>query len=1310
MVMALLFVASLCGYNINYIEQRIDYTEIQIDLRDVTINDEGDFTQVTLPLASNRSEAGVADLPYLLLHYAVPEGCELEVSVSEGDKRVATISKPIYPIGRPSDDDSLVSEYIIDDQKYRQQPVLYEIQPKQSINQYDYISVEINPLRYSYIQNRVEYPEQLIVKATILGNINRSTTLPPKVKYDLYTDLFVNYTYAPAFQVARGKQYYTSNFSRSQMWYKMYVRNDGMYVLDNQNLPAEVLRDVDPRQIRLFSTGGAMMLPDFNDSGYPFEEIPIHVVEGEGGSFTQQTRLYFYANQRDGFGKNLPLGDYDTSGELSDTGDFIALNPYSKEGVYWLTWGSEEAFGSPPKRMDLQTFSSASIQRTTGRVITHSEESVGFVGSFYANMEEQLNMDWWYMRDISGDTDITINFPDLNPLFPQTFYFVAMSYGATGSSLTPYLNDIPTNNPIALRYFPIKSVRKTGYFLQSGTNILRFSPTAGGARKLLKSYTIEWTKDLIKQNGPLYFQINKADNNQNVQYTLENENNQVVWAYQVDNFYSVKRIPIQGLSFIANADSLATFYVYSETDFMRPTGITLTNSSILDHTPPPHDVLIIYPEEFESSIPRLTSIYHQQDYTVHTATLESVFDNFSGGHPDPVAVKNYLHFIQLNTPEEQSRSLGAVFIGSGTLDQRNFSGNAAAKNKFILNQIGVKPLSIRYIKENTSDDYFANFTTYRYPEVIVGRIPVRTSTEFNVYMDKMEAYIRNDQPGWWQYNFQIIADDFVYKNEEQETTHSVLSEEIGNYIKNHIIVDRLFAQEYPLNPLKRKPNVKNVLVDKINEGRLYWMYFGHGSIRNCGDEQYFNADEDISLLHNKDKYPIFVAASCNVGQYDLHNRTSLCEELLFRRDAGSIVSIGATRKSYGGSNRTLLRHFFEYALKVKIQAGVSEELSSQHIIGKAFMSAKQTTPTIYTDNGYYNILGDPFLKVSYPIMSDSLFFVSGDSIIYKRDTVSATGIFPVNITGTTASIRAYDNGKSLRLNTNPPIGAPVQLSKENLPIFNGSSSIENSQYNVNFVVPDDAQAGSAGKIFALTIGENNKVYIDKLINIAILDSLLDIQNTDAPQIDLYLDSRDFVDGGEVGQSAVLIADIYDENGINIIGNPGRNIMIRVSSSTEVLSASSGFKYDVDSYQRGTLTWPLNNLPVGNHIIEVVVYDSFNRPAVARIHCKVLETVPLVITNALIYPNPIKRDGYFTFEIDLKANDTANIIIDIYTITGRKIRTIRDIARSGYNQIHWDGKDGDGDSIANNTYFYKLKANSLLGKGSCEITDKFIKLR
>ncbi|MBI4535246.1 MAG: hypothetical protein HY708_03140, partial [Ignavibacteriae bacterium] len=102
-----------------------------------------------------------------------------------------------------------------------------------------------------------------------------------------------------------------------------------------------------------------------------------------------------------------------------------------------------------------------------------------------------------------------------------------------------------------------------------------------------------------------------------------------------------------------------------------------------------------------------------------------------------------------------------------------------------------------------------------------------------------------------------------------------------------------------------------------------------------------------------------------------------------------------------------------------------------------------------------------------------------------------------------------------------------------------------------------------------------------------------------------------------------------------------------------------------------------------------------------------ETRVLQVYN---YPNPFATDTYFTFMLT-GSRPPDELTIRIFTISGRKIREINVPAASlqvGFNRIYWDGRDNDGDEIANGYYFYRI---SVRGDGKTDAAvEKLAKLR
>lgn len=77
-----------------------------------------------------------------------------------------------------------------------------------------------------------------------------------------------------------------------------------------------------------------------------------------------------------------------------------------------------------------------------------------------------------------------------------------------------------------------------------------------------------------------------------------------------------------------------------------------------------------------------------------------------------------------------------------------------------------------------------------------------------------------------------------------------------------------------------------------------------------------------------------------------------------------------------------------------------------------------------------------------------------------------------------------------------------------------------------------------------------------------------------------------------------------------------------------------------------------------------------------------------------YPNPTEGETAFTFLLT-GVEPPQEVEVKVYTVAGRLIRKLSYPASSmriGYNALKWDGRDEDGDEIANGVYFYKIIAN------------------
>ena len=84
-----------------------------------------------------------------------------------------------------------------------------------------------------------------------------------------------------------------------------------------------------------------------------------------------------------------------------------------------------------------------------------------------------------------------------------------------------------------------------------------------------------------------------------------------------------------------------------------------------------------------------------------------------------------------------------------------------------------------------------------------------------------------------------------------------------------------------------------------------------------------------------------------------------------------------------------------------------------------------------------------------------------------------------------------------------------------------------------------------------------------------------------------------------------------------------------------------------------------------------------------------EETPFRIRDVHNYPNPLKRETTFTYQLSLDADEVS---ITIYTKSGRTVNVLKEASgKEGYNEFMWDARDADGILLANDVYFYRIRA-------------------
>ncbi|MCH7827668.1 MAG: T9SS type A sorting domain-containing protein, partial [Bacteroidetes bacterium] len=142
---------------------------------------------------------------------------------------------------------------------------------------------------------------------------------------------------------------------------------------------------------------------------------------------------------------------------------------------------------------------------------------------------------------------------------------------------------------------------------------------------------------------------------------------------------------------------------------------------------------------------------------------------------------------------------------------------------------------------------------------------------------------------------------------------------------------------------------------------------------------------------------------------------------------------------------------------------------------------------------------------------------------------------------------------------------------------------------------------------------------------------------------------------------------------------------------------------------GQINYTFNNLSPGEYKIKIKAWDVFNNFSSQESFFSVVSQDKLLIRNVFNYPNPFSSNTTFTFQQNL--NTFLDVKIKIYTVAGRLIRRIeRNSISDKFVTIAWDGRDQDGDLIANGTYLYKIIVKSVDGTFNKSVLGKLAVIR
>jgi hypothetical protein len=539
----------------------------------------------------------------------------------------------------------------------------------------------------------------------------------------------------------------------------------------------------------------------------------------------------------------------------------------------------------------------------------------------------------------------------------------------------------------------------------------------------------------------------------------------------------------------------------------------------------------------------------------------------------------------------------------------------------------------------------------------------------------------------------LVADDEVTPNRPPETSFTWDSENIAlAYMSPFLEAAKIYLTEYPRIG-SVKPTSRLEFLERWNEGALAINYIGHGSSVQMADEQVF-LGTDVANLRNGLRLPVFLAFSCTIGDFGRAQAASLAEKLLLWPSGGAVAAVTASEVSYIGPNTTLNSLVFQ-EITPRVQ-GIPQP------VGEALLRAKTGLITALGPGSYqlaeennqkYNLLGDPSMPLASPRRQVSFVADDVDTLVAgKRATIRGQvmrdGAPDTGFNGTVDLVlREPDDGSGY---TSSDGLTQISYRYPGGTIYRGTTEVSAGSFEFSIKIPRYAVTGPLA--FTRAYAYNGSTDATE-----VKDDCYVVEPSPGDTTGLNpLDGPPRVDlgfkGGQtiVKPGAVIEAKINDADGINILNTTPEGKVALVFDRTNLpLDVTDSFQFDAGGTDTsGVLAYPLPELSVGPHTVVVKVADSFGLVALDTLRFEVTDPMDYAAEVVLNYPNPFAESTYFLVNL----TDPADIQLEIFTVSGKKIRTLRQRGGPGEAWILWDGKDAVGSGIGNGTYLYVARVS------------------
>ena len=1123
----------------------------------------------------------------------------------------------------------------------------------------------------------------------------------------------------------------TSAFaSGSGEWYKIGVVEDGVYKIDYSflNDMGVDMSSLSSDAINVFGNGSGLLSENNNDFR-PDDVLKnsILIEDGNDGIFNNGDYLLFYAKGPHRWNFDGSVFSHKSHEHCDTSYYFVNINNASPA----------------PKRMGNALLSSSSETNLVASFIDYD-----FIEEDDYNLGKSGRQ--WFGDVYDVQTSYNYSFSMPNIVNTDSIRVYAKIIGHASSGGTSYtlssggnLLDIPVGTSGTGTYAPLgKSVTGVLDYIGNGNSVdvqITYNKNGLSASKGWLDYLeVNVPRSLTMTGSQMEFRDVASVGLGNIsRFSVGNVSDiQRIWEVTDVSNVSIVNFNTVGSTaeYKVSTDSLRTFIALEDALSKVPVFHHKVMSQNL-HGLGFADLIIIVSEEYMSAAIELASFHQANDGLVcHVVTPNQIYNEYSSGMRDVTAIKHFLRMFYVRAGADPNIiPKYCLFFGDATYDSRNRLGH---NMNFIPTYESTESLSIT--STYATDDYFAILSdngamnNFDLMDIAIGRLPVNSLSEANDMVAKIKGYSSvsatnqnntscssgesNATLNDWRNIVCLVSDDEdgnLYFSDSEEMADTIrLNNKSMNIVKLHMDA---FVETTSAGGNENKGG-EEAIQQRVEKGAFLVNYIGHGGETGWAHERILRVPT-IRNWKNGVKLPVFMTATCEFSRYDDHDRTSGGEYVMLNPDGGGIALFTTTRLVYNSANKRLNKHF--HSIVYDKVDGMPQR------IGDVYLETKD----LYVQNGggdinfrKFTLLGDPAVRLALPqhqVVTDS---INGVSITAVIDTMKALSIVTMaghvedyagqSLTSFNGVVYPTIYDKKLNLstlaNSSGSSVAPFETWKN--VVYKGKATVLNGVFEFSFVVPQDIsfQYGNSRVSYYAENGEEDAQGYSEEAIIGGIDTNT-VSDGKGPDISLFMNDDSFVSGGITDENPDLFAKVFDENGINMVGNGiGHNIEAVIDENTsESIILNDFYEADLDTYKSGRISYPFYDLEEGNHTLSLKVWDVYNNSEKSEIEFVVAKEENFTLDHVLNYPNPFTTRTEFYFEHN-QLCDYLDVQIQVFTVSGKLVKSINERVRSeGFRSegIVWNGRDDYGEKIGRGVYVYKLK---VLNEGG-EKVEKFEKL-